>query len=107
MTPNASSQRPPRKASAGMIVCIGRLSGPNVLGWSGSTTKQAPRLVSMMPVACERHPPCAVDAPGEFGRETLVEQRRHRGAHESGVGDVGIAHGVGEPRRLERQMEAV
>ena len=37
-------------ASAGMMVCIGRLPGPNVLGCAGSTTKQAPRLVSMMPV---------------------------------------------------------
>jgi hypothetical protein len=39
-----------------MIVCIGRLFGPNVLGWSGSTTKQAPRLVSMMPVSCVQMP---------------------------------------------------
>jgi hypothetical protein len=44
---------------------------------------------------------------GERGHETLVEQRRQLGAHESGVGHVGIAHGVGEPRRLERQMETL
>ena len=33
-----------------MMVCMGRLRAPNVFGCSGSTTKQAPRLVSMIPV---------------------------------------------------------
>ena len=50
MTPNDNSQRPSRKASAGMMVVIGRLAGPNALAWAGSRTKQAPRLCSMMPV---------------------------------------------------------
>ena len=32
------------------MVCIGRLRGPIALGCSGSVTKQAPRLCSMIPV---------------------------------------------------------
>ena len=39
-----------------MMVCIGRLPGPNAFGWSGSTTKQAPRLVSMIPVLSVQMP---------------------------------------------------
>ena len=44
------SQRPSRIASAGMMVCIGRLLGPSVFGWPGSSTKPEPRLLNMMPV---------------------------------------------------------
>ncbi len=50
MTPNDNSQRPSRIASAGMMVFIGRLAGPMAFGWEGSTTKQEPRLCSMIPV---------------------------------------------------------
>ena len=55
----------------------------------------------------QRHRPRPVDTAGELGRETLVEQGRDRDTHESGVGDVGVAHGIGETRRLERDMEAL
>jgi hypothetical protein len=50
MTPKLMSQRPARMAIPGMMVCIGRLSGPKTLGWPASMVKQAPRLVSRMPV---------------------------------------------------------
>ena len=33
-----------------MMVCIGRLLGPSVLGWPGSSTKPEPRLLNMTPV---------------------------------------------------------
>src|ERR1700741_848150 len=121
-----------------MIVFSGRLPGPNALGCSGSRTKQAPRLVSTMPVCSvqmptpkwensvlisdtvmrsrsttvrytvspagwgaggrrrvrQRHPAPGVDAAGELAREAFVEQRRHARAHEGGIGDVGVAHGI-------------
>ena len=35
MTPNDISHRPSRMASAGMIVCIGRLPGAEVVGMTG------------------------------------------------------------------------
>jgi hypothetical protein len=50
ITPNGISQRPLRIASAGMIVCIGRLPPSIVFGWPGSTTKPVPRLCSITPV---------------------------------------------------------
>ena len=134
-------------ASAGMMVCIGRLRGPNVLGCAGSTTKPAPRLV--------QHDAglLGADADAE-GREQRIDQRhrhavavdhrevdrvaagrrrtrqRRRGvrgrcgrrarrrkrlsssagtddAHVRRVGDMGVAHRIGEPRRFERKMEAL
>ena len=43
-------------ASAGMMVCIGRLPGPSVFGWPGLSTKPEPRLLNMTPV-------CSVQMP--------------------------------------------
>ena len=45
--------------------------------------------------------------PASLAAKRLSEQRRHRGAHERRIGDVGVAHRVGEPRRLERDVEAL
>ena len=53
----------------------------------------------------QRHPLLAVDAVGEHARERLVEEGRHRRAHEGRVGDVGIAHRIGEPRGLELDVQ--
>ena len=96
MTPKLMSQRPSRMASAGMMVCIGRLPGPNALGWP----------------ACKREAGAAIgehDA-GLFGADADAEMRierideRHRHA-------VAVDHGeidrVAARRRRARQLGAL
>ena len=129
-----------------MIVCIGRLRGPNVFGCAGSTTKPAPRLVQHDAALLradadaearkeridQRHRHAVavdhrevdgvaagrgrrrqldaagrIDPGGELGGECLVDQRRHRHAHESRIGKVRVAHRIGEARGFEREVEAV
>jgi hypothetical protein len=51
------------------------------------------------------HAARAVDARGEIGGKAALEQGRHRGAHEGGIGDVGVTHRISEPRRLERDVQ--
>ena len=49
----------------------------------------------------------AVDPGGEIGRDFRAEQRGDRLAHAMRVGDVGIAHSIGQPRGFERNVKAV